>query len=75
MWTSTLCYLLQVLDLNVDPLTGLVSTALGEELDGKAIKERLKKLSALQRVRMETRWWHKGNRYLIEGTRVKALHP
>ncbi|GAX78295.1 hypothetical protein CEUSTIGMA_g5737.t1 [Chlamydomonas eustigma] len=38
-----------VLDLNVDPVSGLVSTALGEELDGKAIKERLKKLSALQR--------------------------
>ena len=40
-----------VLDLNVDATTGLVSTALGEPLDGKEIKARLKKLSDLQKVK------------------------
>ena len=47
----TLFVTLQVLDLNVDQTTGIVSTALGEALSGKEIKTRLKKLSDLQKVR------------------------
>ena len=39
-----------VLDLNVDPSTGAVTTALGGTLDGKEIKKRLYKLSELQRA-------------------------
>ncbi len=38
-----------ILDINVDPISGIVTTALGEDLDGIQIKERLKKLSGLQR--------------------------
>ncbi|GAX81960.1 hypothetical protein CEUSTIGMA_g9388.t1 [Chlamydomonas eustigma] len=38
-----------VLDLNVDPESGLVSTALGEGLSGQEIKSRLKKLSEMQK--------------------------
>jgi len=40
-----------VLDVNIEPETGTVCTALGAPLSGKDIKERLKRLSDLQRVR------------------------
>ena len=42
-----------VLDIVIEPDTGTVCTALGNPLSGKDIKERLKKLSDLQRVSVE----------------------